>query len=217
MESIEAIGGPGSVGATGSQKSSLDQRIGEPRRIVRLHRLERAARRHGRRGPVRGERRKRSSLTIAEAEVAVAFQIEQDGAGCSHTDPCVRRHPEFFVLVRADVGHRVLLVGRRGQSRETSGCAVTCTPLRWVSTAPVSWAVQIVVLQVPSALMLHRVSVIASPRSMISSCSCMINPLQVSFPRERRTEIGALRGFSFARGRHAPASEAIVAPGCPFD
>ena len=62
---------------------------------------------------------------------------------------------------------------------------------------------------------MHRVSVIASPRSMISSCS-MINPLQVSFPRERSDgNLGLCSGFSFARGRLAPAAKPSWLPAAP--
>jgi hypothetical protein len=61
---------------------------------------------------------------------------------------------------------------------------------------------------------LHRVSAIASPRSMISSCS-MINPLHVNSQENVMAELGLCSGFSFARGRHGPASKPFVAPGCP--
>jgi hypothetical protein len=44
----------------------------------------------------------------------------------------------------------------------------------------------------------------------------MINPLQVSFPRERRErKSGLCGGFSFVRGGHGPADEAIMAVGRP--
>ena len=76
--------------------------------------------------------------------MAVAFQIEQDGAGCGHTNPSVRRQPEFFVLIRADVGHRLFYVGPRGRFSKTSRvCSCLHTPSVGL-TARVSRTVQAV-------------------------------------------------------------------------
>jgi hypothetical protein len=40
-------------------------------------------------------------------------------------------------------------------------------------------------------------------------------PLASEFPKRTQDGIGLCGGFSFARGRHGPAGEAIVAANCP--
>ena len=92
------------------------------------------------------------------------------------------------------------------------GCAVTCTPPPLGLTAPVSYAVNAVERgcnRLTAPCLCHCITQVDDFELLHDQ------PLASVFPKRTQDGMGLCGGFSFARGRHGPAGEAIVAASCP--